>query len=105
MSWTAYGVTADGTRVPLAVTAETGATGLTIPSVVTDGQAFDRVVVDVAPDVPALETTGRVRVVPTTPAHPDASLCPNRLDVTDPFMKTAEYVCGCWPDGRTEGVW
>jgi hypothetical protein len=55
MSYTAYGVTAAGERVPLAVTAETGTTGLTIPSVHVDGQPFDRIVVDVVPDAPRHE--------------------------------------------------
>lgn len=47
--YVAHGITATGERVPLTVTAETGATGLVIPSVHLDGQAFDRVVVDVLP--------------------------------------------------------
>lgn len=55
MSYTAHGVTADGERVPLPVTAETGATGLVVPSVHLDGQAFDRVVVDAVPDEPLHE--------------------------------------------------
>lgn len=55
MSYTAYGVTADGTRVPLSVTAETGSTGLVVPSVHLDGQVFDRVVVDVVPGEPRRE--------------------------------------------------
>ncbi len=106
MSYIAHGVTATGERVPLTVTAETGATGLVVPSVHLDGQAFDRVVVDVVPDALPAESALRVRVVPTTPAHPDASVCPNRVDVTPVLPGTvAEYICGCWLAGRPEGVW
>lgn len=48
----------------------------------------------------------RVWAVPTTPAHPDASVCPNRVDVTPVLPDTgAEYICGCWPVDRTGGVW
>lgn len=46
----AYGITATGKRVPLTVVREVSPTGLVIPSVILDGQVFDRVVVDVAAD-------------------------------------------------------
>lgn len=52
MGYLAYGVTADGERVPLSVEAKTSTTGLVVPSVIVDGRAFERVEVQSFPDEP-----------------------------------------------------
>lgn len=55
MSWYAYGITAAGERVPLSVEAATDPTGLVIPSVHLNGQAFARVEVHPMPEAPKVE--------------------------------------------------
>lgn len=98
MSWYAYGITADGEQVPLAVSATTDPTGLVIPSVHLDGQAFARVEVHPMPGPLLADMPIELKEIPFN--DPDRALAfelPPKALTVEQYQRAVRALVDSWP--------